>query len=166
MGGKYQISFLVFFVLAIAAIESSAQLQPPDLQVKFKSKASYAAAEPKVLAAANYVLGTNSEAEGRDECTQFILNWMDGTKDYTFNIDASLINSDRPELLSLYLASAAKYVIEKKSSADEKEITLNAVRTIIAWCIDPVNNSKLPLNFQKYQQADQEGKLAEALNLN
>jgi hypothetical protein len=152
---------LFLFVLTAMAVSA----QPPDLsKVKLKSKASFTAAQPSVLLAADYVIANGPEAKGRADCEQFLLEWMDGTKDFTFEIDNSLIHNEDGVLLGVYLASVSRFVIQHRDSAsNQKLIKLTSIRNIIKWCDDPQHNTSLPVYLEKYKKADAEGKLEELI---
>jgi hypothetical protein len=153
----------ILFLLSFMALAASAQ--PPDLsKIKLKSKASFTAAEPSVLKAADYVIATSADAPGRGDCEQFLLQWMDGTKDFSFEIDASLIHNEDGALLGVYLASVSRFVIlHHDSASNQKLIKMTAIREIVKWCDQPANDTKLPVYLEKYKRADAEGKLEEVV---
>jgi len=53
---------------------------------------------------------------------QFMMKWMEGTPDYQFNIDESMVKATKSNksLLGVFLASMVKYCIENKTTEIKK----------------------------------------------
>ena len=70
------------------------------------------------------------------------------------------------DLLGLYMAAMAKYVLENKpDSKDQNKIKLNAVKLIIAFAKDDKNKVKINSEFKKAIEADEKGQLSEYLKI-
>lgn len=131
----------------------------------FNEKADQAA-----LQASNFLLATPVETESlpRIKATQYILKWMEGTPNYSFTIDDTIvkINKKGTDLIGLYLAAATKFCLENKESAkDANLVKLNTFKTFADYCAKSENNVKVSGELKKLVQANEEGKLKEYLKL-
>ena len=83
---------------------------------EFESAESYKPAESQVLLCANYLFNnpTNEAELNRLNAIQYIMKWMAGTSDYTFDIGekAMELAKGNSDLLGLYMAAMSKVVIE------------------------------------------------------
>jgi hypothetical protein len=90
---------------------------------------------------------------------------MSGTPDYGFTMDgvSGKIIKGNNELLSLYMASMAKYSLDNKSSADINMVRLNAIKILLAYCENPANNLKMTKGLKKLSEANKKGELEKAM---
>ncbi len=108
-------------------------------RIQFNCRADYSNAERKILECVYYLTSTPLDVTdtNRGHAEMFLLLWMNGTSDYTFNMNqtvCSIIESN-VSLLSTYIAFYAKYVIEHSSkSKDEDEVCKNVVSSLLCYC--------------------------------
>lgn len=121
---------------------------------EFKTEESYKSEENKVLFCANYLFNNpaNESELNRLTSIQYVMKWMMGTPDYTFDIgeksmDLTKGNSD---LLGLYMAAMSKVVLE---NTDEKlsgdEIYNQAEKILVNYCSDSDNKMKPSKKIKK-----------------
>jgi len=146
----------------LAALAGFSQSMPPIDSVRLATPADYRAAEPVALQVCNYILSTPSDDKSlpRLNGTRFLLDWMGGTPDYTFDLDKNVIKYFEKDidLMGVYTAALASVAIENKVLIKEpRAITSLAVKKFIAY-IGNINN-KVDLNskLQKMIAADQKG---------
>lgn len=106
---------------------------------EFKSTESFKTAESQVLICANYLFSTPADqAElNRLNAIKYIMKWMEGTPDYTFDIGekAMKLTTGDTDLLGLYVAAMSKAVIENtagKLSSDE--MYNQAEKILVNYC--------------------------------
>jgi hypothetical protein len=114
---------------------------------EFKSKESFKSAEGQVLTCANYLFSTpaNQAELNRLNAMKYIMKWMEGTPDYTFDLGekAMKLTNGETDLLSLYMAAMSKAVIENtagKLSSDE--MYNQAEKTLVNYCAIADNKIK------------------------
>jgi hypothetical protein len=121
---------------------------------EFKTEESYTDEMDKVLECANYLFeNPNDENElNRLIATQYIMNWMNGTPDYTFEIgdDAMSLTKGKQELLGLYLAAMTKVVLDNpEEELSNKEIHNQSQEILVKYCSDENNNIKPSKKIKK-----------------
>jgi hypothetical protein len=114
---------------------------------EFKAAESYKSEELKVLECANYLFNNPADKveSNRLASVQYIMKWMMGTPDYTFDIGpkATELTNGSPDFLGLYLAAMAKVVLENNDEALNKDQIHNQSETILVeYCSKPENNIK------------------------
>lgn len=114
---------------------------------EFKSKESFKSAESQVLICANYLFSTPADqAElNRLNAIKYIMKWMEGTSDYTFDLGekAMKLTNGETDLLGLYMAAMSKAVLENtagKLSSDE--MYNRAEKILINYCAVADNKIK------------------------
>jgi hypothetical protein len=114
---------------------------------EFKSVESYKPAESQVLMCANYLFSipVNQAELNRLNSIKYIMKWMEGTPDYTFEIGekAMELTNGNNDLLGLYMAAMSKVVIENttgKLSSDE--IYNRAEKIMVKYCAIAENKIK------------------------
>ena len=159
---------LVFFLLIISASTCFAQNLPKFEQYKFNKDSDYKLADSAVLQTANFLLSTpiDQNSPTRIKAGQFVMRWMEGTPDYTFSLEQNAIKylSGNVDLMLLYMTSMAKYALETKST-DVKVITINGVKTLLAYVNSPTSGVKKDKNLKKLSDANNRGNLEGFLNL-
>ena len=159
---------LVFFLLIISASTCFAQNLPKFDHYKFNKDSDYKLADSAVLQTANFLLSTpiDQNIPVRLKAGQFVMRWMEGTPDYTFSLEQAPIKylSGNVNLMLLYMTSMAKYALETKAN-DVKIITLNGVKTLLAYVNSPVSDVKKDKNLKKLSDENDKGNLENFLNL-
>jgi hypothetical protein len=158
----------VTLVICFVSYFAFAQTLPDFKAIKIENAADCRTVEPQVLQAANYNLSTpfSSKDITRLEALSFLIRWMSATPDFQFNIDQSVgkMMKGNDDVLGLYMAAMAKYVLENKStSKDQDLIKVNAVTSILTYAENPVNNFKLTKNLKKLSEAKANNELEKAL---
>lgn len=162
---------LSLFLLLISAIASSYAQELPNLkQVKLNKRAQYKSAEPIALKVANYLFETpiNSKNKARNEAGQFLLNWMDGTPDYIFNLEEkeiSFFNTDS-DLTLMYMAGLTKFTLENPTIKTQKEKVLGAMRIVLPYLNNQSNKNRWPTSLWQLNEANQKGLLEDFLSKN
>jgi hypothetical protein len=159
---------LIFFLLIISIGTGFAQSLPKFDQYKFNKDSDYKLADSAVLQTANFLLSTpiDQNIPVRLKAGQFVMRWMEGTPDYTFSLEQAPTKylSGNVHLMLLYMTSMAKYALETRSS-DVKAITINGVKTLLAYVNNPVSNVKKDKNLKKLSDANDKGNLEYFLSL-
>ena len=131
---------IILFIILLPAIvfsgKSLAQTSfelPQDIELN--TKEDYAAYESTLVAAATWLEQTDLDkyAEKRKEVNTFIVKYLTGTPDITIGVNSVLtkLTSKNIQLLTIYLASYGKYVIENKNSTTQNAATKAALTSII-----------------------------------
>ena len=158
----------IFFLLIISVGTGFAQTLPKFDQYKFNTTSDYKLADSAVLQTANFLLSTpiDQNIPTRIKAGQFVMRWMEGTPDYTFSLEQNAIKylSGNVDLMLLYMTSMAKYALETKST-DVKVITINGVKTLLAYVNNPTSNVKKDKNLKKLSDANDRGNLEDLLNM-
>jgi hypothetical protein len=146
-----KLSFLLIF-LCISTF-AGAQFVYPYGDIKLQKPGDYVATEPMALSAASSIITTPfAEAdEKRKSAMKFLVDWMTGTKAYSFYTQGMAQDlRDDLNLLELFIAAMVKYSIENKvAAANPLAVDKNAAKMVIAYCDDPKNNFKLKKKFRK-----------------
>lgn len=115
---------------------------------EFKTVESYESEKNNVLMCANYLFNNpaNQSEINRLRSIQYIMKWMEGTPDYTFEIDEKVIELTKgnPDLLGLYLAAMSKVVIENKDGELNNENIYNKAEEILVNYCSNSNNKMKP----------------------
>jgi hypothetical protein len=158
---------LFIFILIATANRLFAQDLPPLDQYKFDKDADYKRADSVILQTANFLLSTpiDQNIPNRQKAGHFVMQWMEGTPEYTFSLDQNAIKylSDNVDLMLLYMTSMAKYALEAQSN-DPKITTLNGVKILLTYVQQPANNVKKDKNLKRLVEANDKGDLEEVLN--
>lgn len=161
---------LFVLVFVFAAVCSFSQSLPNYDAIRLELKEDYnAAAETAALKAADFLLTTPNEKDNLDrlKSLQYLIKWMSGTPDYSFSLGDPITKfiKKNEDVLGLYMAAMAKYVLENKADAkDEKKVKLKSVKLLIDYVKDEKNNIKIKGELKKAVEADDKGQLAEYLN--
>lgn len=129
---------------------------------EFKTTESYQTEKNNVLLCANYLLD-NPASEGGDRAElnrlisiKYIIKWMEGTPDYTFDIGekAVKLTKGNSDLLGLYLAAMSKVVIENKGEKlDGESIYNQSENLLVNYCSNSANNTKPSKKIKKLIKA-------------
>lgn len=160
--------FYLFIILCTTV--SFAQTTTDFDAVKLKRDSDYKEANKYALEASNYVLSVpmDNNSLPRLKAIQFIMKWMEGTPDYTFSLDATIMEKvvkGNDDLLGVYMACMTKYCLENEAnSKDDDVVKLNSIKLILAYCENPANNVKMPKQLKKLSEANKKGELESELN--
>ena len=145
---------ILFIAIAFTFYVSEGQNFPQLANYEFESIESYKTEESKVLMCANYLFNNpaNKAELNRLTSIQYIMKWMMGTPDYTFDIGEKSMELTKgsSDLLGLYMAAMSKVVIENvgdKLEADE--IYIRAEKILVDYCSDSDNKMKPSKKIKK-----------------
>jgi hypothetical protein len=140
--------------------------------IVLNDKADYSKNEAQVLECSNYLLGSPVTALEKDvnhlNALRFIMRWMEGTPDYTFDLDDSAVKATKsdPNLLGIYMASMCQYVITNKDKAEDQDaIKYNSFLTFIKYCEDESKNVKQNKTIKELIKARNENTLKKYLDI-
>ena len=153
---------LLLVLLLISGICSFSQSIYND--IRLESTGDYKLAEPYVLKAANYLFTTKYDKDDLERlyAIEFIMKWMGGTPDFTFEVDENFTKPflSETDLLGLYMSAVAKFALEHKAQAnDAKTINLGAAKMIVEYSNKPSNNLKQTGELKKMATAFKKGEL-------
>lgn len=156
--------FLILFVFT--TISSFAQTDYSS--IKLDKDADYKPADKYALEASTFIFTVPMDKtnQQRQAAQQFVLKWMEGSPDYSFNIDASVMEKivgENNGVLGLYMAAMAKYVLENPANASDFDLVkLNAAKTIVAYAENPANKLESK-TVKKLIAANKKGELEKAV---
>ena len=121
---------------------------------EFETVESYTTEMDKVLKCANYLFENPNDENGMNRiiATQYIMKWMNGTPDYTFELgdDAMSLIKGKEEYIGLYLAAMAKVVLDNPDKElTNKEIYNQSEEIMVKYCSDESNNIKPSKKIKK-----------------
>jgi hypothetical protein len=133
-------------------------------EIKLDAKEDYKLAEPSVIKASNYLFTSKYDKDDLERlyAIEFIMRWMGGTPDFSFELDEKFSKPflHETDLLGLYMSALAKYAIEHKEQAkDSKKLSLNAVKMVIEYSNKSANNLKQTGELKKMATALKKGEL-------
>jgi hypothetical protein len=146
--------FLLIIAIAFAHQFSFGQNFSELANYEFKTAESYQTEKGKVLLCANYLFNNpaNQAELNRLTSLQYIIKWMEGTPDYTFEIGqkAMELTKGNSDLLGLYFAAMSKVVIEnKEGELSNEEIYNRAEELLVNYCADSSNKMKPSKKIKK-----------------
>jgi len=154
---------LFTLIAVIGSLCAFSQSMPNVDSVKLATSADYRAAEPVALQVSAYILSTPTDDKSipRLHGTKFLLDWMSGTPDYSFDLDKNVIKyfAKDLDLMGVYTASLASAAIENKTIKDAKAITALAVKKFVAYISNDSNKVNLNSKLKKMIEASQKGEL-------
>ncbi|GGD15547.1 hypothetical protein [Flavobacterium orientale] len=138
---------ILIIVLIFASTLSFGQNFKELAAYEFKSAESYETEKSKVLMSANYLFTTPADLNelNRLHAIQYIMKWMEGTPEYTFEIGekAMELTKGNSDLLGLYLAAMTKAVLDNKEKPlSNDEIYNQAEELLVNYCSDSNNKMK------------------------
>lgn len=136
-----------FLFLFASLLTLYANSQNAYSDIKLDAKEDYKLAEPAVLKASNYLFTSKYDKEDLERlyAIEFVMRWISGTPDFTFELDEKFSKPflQETDLLGLYMSALAKYAIEHKEQVkDSKKLSLNAVKMVIEYSNKSSNNLK------------------------
>lgn len=153
---------LLVIIAACLTIVSFGQSSYSD--VKLEEKEDYKLAESAVLKASEYLFTSKYDKEDLERlyAIEFIMKWMGGTPDFSFELTEKFTKPflHETDLLGLYMGALAKFAIEHKEQAkDATSVNLGAVKMIIDYSSKPSNNLKQTGELKKMATALKKGEL-------
>jgi len=155
-------NFFGLFLILMIALSSFGQSAYDN--IKLDQTEDYKLAESSVLKAANYLFSTKYDKEDLERlyAIEFIMKWMGGTPDYSFEVDENFTKPfvTETDLLGLYMSAIAKFALEHKAQAnDTKAINLGAAKMVVDYSNKPSNNLKQTGELKKMATALKKGEL-------
>lgn len=135
--------------------------------ITFDKPADYKAHESDILACATYLLSVPMNNPQRQDALNILARWMSGTPDYNFVLSEKLakLSTGNEFVMSIYMAAAAKYILENPSQApDTEKVELESFDHMLDYMEDYSNKFKMTKEIQKAIKAKQKGKLKEYLS--
>ena len=153
--------FLFFICFSLAGVSRA---QSGYASVQLEQKTDFKKAEAQVLHASNLLLSTKFDKDDLDRlyAIQFLMKWMEGTPDYSLNLEGKYAKpfADDPDILGLYLAAMVRLAVENKNAVkDPASLQLNAVKKVLQYAAIPSNNLKLQGELKKMSAAFKKGEL-------
>ena len=150
---------LIFSLTGIASFTQSTYAN-----IKLEAKEDYQQAEPSVLKASDYLFTSKYDKDDLERlyAIEFIMKWMGGTPDFSFEMNEKFMKPfvEETDLLGLYMGAVAKFAIEHKEQVkDANAINLNAVKMVIDYSNKPANNLKQTGELKKLATALKKGEL-------
>ena len=154
-------NFLLLFLILIGVNSSG---QSAYNEIKLETTGDYKLAEPSVLKAANYLFTTKYDKENLERlyAIEFIMKWMGGTPDFTFEVDENFTKPfiSETDLLGLYMSAIAKFALEHKTKADDtRAVNLGAAKMVAEYSNKSSNNLKQTGELKKMATALKKGEL-------
>ena len=153
---------LLLLFLILIGVNSSGQSAYNE--IKLETTEDYKLAEPSVLKAANYLFTTKYDKENLERlyAIEFIMKWMGGTPNFTFEVDENFTKPfiSETDLLGLYMSAIAKFALEHKAKAnDSRAVNLGAAKMVAEYSNKPSNNLKQTGELKKMATALKKGEL-------
>lgn len=158
---------LFFFLLLLGMGYAYAQDLPNLKHIKLNKTAHFRNAEAVTIKVVDYLFQTPIERgnKSRIEAGRFLIDWMNGTPDYTFYLEekeTNFFNTDS-DLTLMYMASMTKFMLENKSIKDQKAIILGSMGLLLPYLNKQENKKSWSKELWELNDAYQKGKLAEYL---
>lgn len=121
---------------------------------EFKKVENYKTEQDKVLNCANYLFKNPANKNDLNRLTalQYIMKWMEGTPDYTFEVGgkAMELTKGSSDLLGLYFAAMTKVVLEnKEKKLETSEIYKRSEKILVDYCSVKSNKMKPSRKIKK-----------------
>jgi len=138
----------------------------------FNDKTDFKKSERLIIDCANYLLDSPIDYLNDDldhlNAAQFIFRWMEGTPNYSFGMDESIIRAVNADtsFLGIFMAIMAKYVLENKHAAgNTEEVKYHSLLAFINYIEDPSKNVRLNKDLKALINARDHNMLKEYLNI-
>lgn len=138
---------LFFSALFFLSIVSFSQDFSKFENYPLETKEDFHKAEDLVMQGINYMFTTPFDKKDlkRYQALGFVMNWMEGTPEYRFNIDQKAVDLTKgnDDLLGMYFAGLAKVILERKNQIPDDETVHNLViQDLLAYTSVESNNLK------------------------
>lgn len=160
--------FYILILMTVMTVSSFSQDFSNYESIPLHTAADYRRAEPQVALAADLVLSLPIDKNNlnRQNALSFTIKWMQGTSDYAFVIEPSLVkitNNDN-DLGGVYFACLSKYALAKGKGVDREELRINSFKMFATYCENPDNNYIPKGEMKKMIEAKNKGTLKEYLD--
>jgi hypothetical protein len=157
----------LLFVFLLLNLCAFAQELPNLTNIKLNKRASYKHAEPAVEKVVAYLFNTPIDKKNRKrgDAGQFLLNWMNGTPDYTFYLEereSSFFNTD-PDLLLMYMAALTRFSLEHPAEKDRRKQALGAMELVLPYLYQQSDKQSWSAALWQLHDAHRNGKLNDFL---
>lgn len=160
--------FCICLLSFFAVIQLRAQTVPQFDHVKLASKKDFKQADSTVSQLSAYLLSIpiNRDTTTRINAAQFLMKWMEGTKEYTFVINENNTRAfiNNTHLMAVYMAALCKTALQHKPGIDSKIVTLDGTKRLISYISNPANHVKNTKALQELVDANKHGELESFLN--
>jgi hypothetical protein len=163
----------IFFICLLSFLVTSrllAQQGPHFEQLKLKTNKDFKLADSTVSQTSNYLLAIplNQDTVYRINAAHFLMNWMEGTNDYTFLLDENSTRAfiNDTNLMATYIAAMCKSAFRYKPKVESKKITLDALKLLLAYANNSNNDVNHTDKLNELSKANDSGRLEKYLNLN
>jgi hypothetical protein len=160
---KKSLTVLFLFIAAFAFAQSTDYSKIPTGSVS-----ECKTAEPSVITAADLILSKPLNDETSSDARGFIIRWMTSTE-YSFTIDNKITDLTKKKanknLLVIYMACQAKYLLEHKDDAkNNTAIEVGAFTLLADYISDSTHGVSITKEIQKLLDAKKNGKMDDFVN--
>jgi hypothetical protein len=153
----------------MAACFSLSAQEEPDFEVPtdpvLVKTEDYAPYEKDIITAAKWLeaVPIDKQLPKRKDASAFVVKWILGSPTVTVTLYSTVSDFDKKNkgFLVLYMAAAARYVLENNYSKDEKETTRQGLKALIRVYKKEGSGVSKDKKMEKLVKADDEGKLDE-----
>lgn len=154
---------LLLIFLLCSILSSFAQVVPNFKQIKLNKRVHYNDAEPAVISTISYLFNTpiDEKNKSRADAGQFLLKWMNGTPDYTFNLgeqETNYFNTDA-DLMLMYMAALTQFTLANEEIKDQKILVLGAMNIVLPYLNKQENKKTWSANLWQLTESHQKGRL-------
>lgn len=154
---------LLLIFLLCSSLSSFAQVVPNFRLIKLNKRVHYRDAEPAVINTITYLFNNPIDKKNklRADAGQFLLKWMNGTPDYTFNLgenETNYFNTDA-DLMLMYMAALTKFTLANKEIKDQKTLILGAMNIVLPYLHNQEYKKTWSANLWQLTEAHQKGTL-------
>lgn len=136
---------------------------------EFKEAADYAKYEKDIIEAAKWLKETplNEQAEKRREISKFVVTWINGSPTVNVEITPTIFDFEKKNegMLTIYMASSARYVLENNYSKDMRSKHKAALHDMIS-VYKTGKGVKKDKKMDRLIKDEEEGKLDDWLSKN
>lgn len=138
---------LFFFALLFLSSVSFSQDFSKFEHYPLETKDDFHNAEELVMEGVHYMFTTPFDKNDlqRFQALGFVMNWMEGTPEYRFNIDQKAVDLTKgnDDLLGMYFAGLAKVILERKNQIpDDETVHHLVIQDLLAYTSIESNNLK------------------------
>ncbi|MEI6948216.1 hypothetical protein V9K67_13550 [Paraflavisolibacter sp. H34] len=154
----------IFLFVICFSLATASRAQSGYASVKLEHKTDFKKAEEQVLHASHLLLSTKFDKDDLDRlyAIQFLMKWMEGTPDYSLNLEGKYAKpfADDPDILGLYMAALVQLAVESKGAPkDAASLQLHAAKRVLQYAAVPANNLKLQGELKKMSAAHKKNEL-------
>ncbi|HMX03089.1 MAG TPA: hypothetical protein PLL28_11965 [Chitinophagales bacterium] len=160
---------LSFFAISLFVISTHAQDWEVPRHYMLEGAEDYVPYEADIIQAANWLrdVSPTTDVEKFKEASQFVIKWVNGSPTVTVEINKTIMefNEKNHNMLVLYMASCAKYVLENNYSKDVQAKHISALKDMaIAYQKQP--QMQKDKKMEKLVKAIEEGTADDWYNKN